>query len=235
MGKRNFDLNKLPTHVAIIMDGNGTWARKRGLPRNYGHRMGARTLLNLVYYANEIGIKYLTVFAFSTENWKRPKEEVDYLMSMPIEFLEENRDKLDKDNIKIKVIGRRDRITKELKERIIEIENKTKNNTGLNFIIAFDYGAQDELTRAINKIIAEKVEKVDTTDISNYLDTKDIPNVDLLIRTSGQVRISNFLLWQIAYSELYFTNTLWPDFSIKQFNKSLIEYQKRERRFGGLK
>lgn len=235
MRKSKIDLNKLPSHVAIIMDGNGTWAKKRSLPRNFGHKRGAKTLLDLVYYANEIGIKYLTVFAFSTENWKRPKEEVDYLMNMPIEFLNENRGKLNSDNIKISIIGRKDRINDKLKEKMVEIEEETKNNTGLNFIIAFDYGAQDEILRAVNRIIEEKLDKVDDQIFEKYLDTFNIPNVDLLIRTSGQIRISNFLLWQIAYSELIFTNTLWPDFSIKEFNKTLLEYQKRERRFGGLK
>lgn len=235
MRKSKLDLSKLPKHVAIIMDGNGTWAKRRGLPRTYGHKAGAKTLQNLVYYANSIGIKYLTVYAFSTENWKRPKEEVDYLMSMPIEFLNENKDKMHKDNIKITVIGRRDRINADLIKIINEVENDTKNNTGLNFIIAFDYGAQDEIIRAVNKIITNKVKEIDEESFSDYLDTKGIPNVDFVIRTSGQVRISNFLLWQIAYSELYFTDTLWPDFSSRQFEKALLEYQKRERRFGGLK
>lgn len=235
MRKSKLDLTRLPNHVAIIMDGNGTWAKRRGLPRTYGHKMGAKTLQNLVFYANSIGLKYLTVFAFSTENWKRPKDEVDYLMNMPIEFLRDNKERIQLDNIKVKVIGRRDRIKTELIEKIIEIENETQNNTGLTFIIAFDYGGQDEIIRAINKIITDKCNNIDANIFRNYLDTKDIPDVDLLIRTSGQIRISNFLLWQIAYSELCFIDTLWPDFSIKRFEKTLIEYQSRDRRFGGIK
>lgn len=235
MRKQKIDFNNIPSHIAIIMDGNGTWAKKRGLPRNYGHKRGAKTLMDLVYYANEINVKYLTVYAFSTENWKRPKEEVDYLMNLPIDFINENRGKLESDNIKVSLIGRRDRLNDELIEKINEIEKDTKNNTGLHFIIAFDYGGHDEIVRAVNKAINDGVKEVDTTSFSKYLDTFEIPNVDFLIRTSGQVRISNYLLWQIAYSELYFTNTLWPDFNIKEFNKALIEYQKRERRFGGIK
>lgn len=235
MRKSKLDLTRLPEHIGIIMDGNGTWAKKRGLPRNYGHKKGAKTLIDLVYYANELGIKYFTVFAFSTENWKRPKEEVDYLMNLPIDFINENKDKMNNDNIIISLIGRRDRINDELKEKINEIEEETKNNSGLHFIIAFDYGSQDEIVRAINNIIKDKVEIVNEELFESYLDTNGFPMVDLLIRTSKQIRISNFLLWQIAYSELFFTNTLWPDFNIKEFNKALIEYQKRERRFGGLK
>lgn len=229
------NLNIIPGHVAIIMDGNGTWAKRRGLPRNYGHKRGAKTLIDLVYYSNQIGVKYLTVFAFSTENWKRPKEEVDYLMNLPIDFINENKNKLQTDNIKVNLIGRRDRINDNLMEKVNEIEKDTKNNTGLNFIIAFDYGSQDEIIRAVNNIIKDNLLSIDNEVFEKYLDTKNIPNVDLLIRTSNQLRISNFLLWQIAYSELYFTSTLWPDFSIKEYNKALKIFQKRERRFGGIK
>jgi len=235
MRKLKLDEVQLPNHIGIIMDGNGTWANKRGLPRNYGHKRGAKTLVDLVYYANDLGIKYLTVYAFSTENWNRPKEEVDYLMSLPIDFINENKDKLNQNNIKVNLIGRRDRINSELIEKINEAESTTKDNTGLNFIIAFDYGSQDEILRAVNKIINDEIETVDKELFEKYLDTANIPNVDLLIRTSNQIRISNFLLWQIAYSELYFTDTLWPNFSKNAFNKALLEYQKRERRFGGLK
>jgi undecaprenyl diphosphate synthase len=235
MRNEKIDLSRLPMHVGIIMDGNGTWANKRNLPRNYGHKRGAKTLIDLVYYANEIGIKYLTVFAFSTENWKRPQEEVEFLMNLPINFLNENKEKLNKENIKINLIGRRDRINANLLQKINEAEEETKNNNGINFIIAFDYGSHDEIVRAVNKIIDDKLTTVDEETFARYLDTASIPSVDLLIRTSNQIRISNFLLWQIAYSELYFTNTLWPDFNKREFNKALIEYQKRERRFGGIK
>lgn len=231
--KSRFD--KLPNHVAIIMDGNGTWAKKRGLPRNYGHKRGAKTLSELIIYANEIGIKYLTVFAFSTENWSRPKAEVDYLMKLPIDFIKENEDVLERDNIRFRCIGNREQLSVELQTKIQEAEEKTKNNQGLSFIIAFNYGSYDEIVRAVNNIIKDDLKDVDIDIFKRYLYTKDIPDVDLLIRTSGQLRISNFLLLQIAYSELYFTNTLWPDFDKTAFNKALEEYAIRERRYGGIK
>ncbi len=224
----------LPTHVAIIMDGNGRWAKMRGYPRNLGHRKGAQSLNKIVKYANKIGIKYLTVFAFSTENWKRPKEEVDYLMKLPFEFLDRYDKSFKNENIKLTVIGKKEGLPQALVDKIIEIENKTKTNTGLNFIIALNYGSQDEIIDAINYILENNI-KVTKETFSNYLYTKDIPNVDLLIRTSGENRISNFLLWQIAYSELYFTDVLWPDFNQKCFDEALLDYSKRERRFGGLK
>lgn len=231
--KNKFD--KLPNHVAIIMDGNGTWARKRGLPRNYGHKRGAKTLSELIIYANEIGIKYLTVFAFSTENWSRPKKEVDYLMKLPIDFIKENEDLLEKDNVRFRCIGYREQLSLELQTKIQEAEDKTKDNQGLCFIIAFNYGSYDEIVRAVNNIIQDDLKNVDIDTLKSYLYTKDIPDVDLLIRTSGQLRISNFLLLQIVYSELYFTNTLWPDFDKTAFNKALEEYAIRERRYGGIK
>ncbi len=232
--QKNIQAN-IPDHIAIIMDGNGTWAKRRGLPRNYGHRSGANRLIELVYYANELGLKYLTVFAFSTENWSRPKEEVDFLLKLPFEFIEENKEKLISSNIKVELIGRRDRIDEKLREQIYSIEEDTKLNTGLTFIIAFDYGSQDEILRAINKILEEDIKEIDKQTFEGYLDTKNYPNIDLLIRTSGQKRISNFLLWQIAYSEIYITKTLWPAFGKKAFNKALKDYKKRERRYGGLK
>lgn len=227
-------LDSLPSHVAFIMDGNGTWAKRRGLPRNFGHKMGAERLVNLVYYANDLNIKYMTVYAFSTENWKRPKEEVDFLMELPIEFIEKHKDEMLKRNIKVSLIGRRVNIKPELLKKINDIEEELINNTGLHFIIAFDYGAQNEIVRAVNKVIADNKSVINEEDFANYLDTKGIPNVDLLIRTSGQIRLSNFMLWQIAYSELIFTKTLWPSFKISNFNKALKEYSKRTRRYGGL-
>lgn len=228
------DINNLPTHVAVIMDGNGRWAKKRGLPRNMGHRKGAETLVKLVKYANQKGIKYLTVYAFSSENWNRPQSEVDYLMKLPFEFLNKFDKNFGKENIKIKVIGRRDRLPMELINKINEIETKTINNTGLTFIIALNYGSQDELIDAINEISKQNI-IVTKESFNNYLYTRDIPDVDLMIRTSGEYRLSNFLLWQLAYSELYFTDILWPDFNQKCFDEALVNYSKRERRFGGLK
>ena len=233
--------NSIPRHVAIIMDGNGTWAKKRGLPRNMGHRKGAKTLVDITKAANELKIEYLTVFAFSTENWSRPKEEVEYLMSLPQTLLSEYKDDMKNDNIKFKVIGSHKGLSLEQIEKIEEAERETANNTGLNLIVAFNYGSQDEIIEAIknivNDILKNKLNLQDLTKekFSEYLYTKDIPSVDLLIRTSGQYRISNFLLWQISYSELYFTKTLWPDFKKKDLEKAIFSYKGRDRRFGGIK
>ena len=233
--------NSIPRHVAIIMDGNGTWAKKRGLPRNMGHRKGAKTLVDITKAANELKIEYLTVFAFSTENWSRPKEEVEYLMSLPQTLLSEYKDDMKNDNIKFKVIGSHKGLSLEQIEKIEEAERETANNTGLNLIVAFNYGSQDEIIEAskniVNDILKNKLNLQDLTKekFSEYLYTKDIPSVDLLIRTSGQYRISNFLLWQISYSEPYFTKTLWPDFKKKDLEKAILSYKGRDRRFGGIK
>lgn len=231
----NQKLKKIPSHVAIIMDGNGTWAKKRGLPRNLGHRQGAKTLLEIVKASDKLGIKYLTVFAFSTENWSRPKEEVDFLMKLPLEFLTQYQDEFLKSNIKFKAIGKISELPEELREKIAEFEQKSFNNNGLNFIIAINYGAHEEILHACNQLIANHKNEVSKQDFIEHLYTSDIPDVDLLIRTSGQIRISNFLLWQIAYSELYFTDVLWPDFKEKELIKALKAYESRERRFGGIK
>lgn len=235
------ELNRVPTHVAIIMDGNGTWATKRGLARNLGHRKGSKTLVDITKASSELGIKYLTVFAFSTENWSRPKEEVDYLMKLPEQLLNDYQNNMMKDNIRFRMIGSYDKLSKSQIEKIEEVTEKTKNNTGLNLVVAFNYGSHDEIINATKEITKEvlknkiKVEDINKETFSNYLYTKDIPPVDLLIRTSGQYRISNFLLWQISYSEIYFTKTLWPDFKKKDLEKAIESFNKRDRRFGGLK
>ncbi|MDD3349193.1 MAG: isoprenyl transferase [Bacilli bacterium] len=232
---------RLPGHIAIIMDGNGTWAKKRGLPRNFGHRKGVQTLINTVKYCQQIGIEYLTVFAFSTENWSRPKEEVDYLMKLPEQFLESYRQTMRDNGVKLRVIGRKDNLGEKLLQKIIEVERETMNNSNINFTIAFNYGGKDEILNATKHIaMALKEDKIKLNDINeklfyDYLYTKDLPVVDLLIRTSNQIRISNFLLWQIAYSELYFTDVLWPDFRRRDLDKAIDEYKNRNRRFGGLK
>lgn len=232
---------KLPQHIAIIMDGNGTWANKRGLPRNLGHRKGVQTLINTVKYCQQIGIKYLTVFAFSTENWSRPQEEVDYLMKLPEQFLETYRKTMRENGIRLRVIGRKDNLNEKNLNKIAEVEAETKDNNKLNFTIAFNYGGKEEIVAATKNIINDfstgkiQVNDLDEKTFANYLYTKDLPVVDLLIRTSNQIRISNFLLWQIAYSELYFTDTLWPDFKRRDLDKALVEYENRNRRFGGLK
>ncbi|HNZ50196.1 MAG TPA: isoprenyl transferase [Bacilli bacterium] len=226
---------KLPNHVAIIMDGNGTWAKKRGLPRTMGHRQGAKTLLEVVKASQSIGIKYLTVFAFSTENWSRPQEEVDYLMKLPFEFLAQYQDDFQKSEIKFQAIGKIDDLPEPLQAKIKEVEQQSLNNTGLNLIVAVNYGGHEEIVHACNQLLKQNKNMITEADFVAQLYTNNIPDVDLLIRTSGQMRISNFLLWQIAYSEIYFTEVLWPDFHKKELIKALKAYESRDRRFGGIK
>ncbi len=225
----------LPKHLAIIMDGNGTWAKKRGLNRNYGHRKGAAALKEIVIYASKIGIKYLTVFAFSTENWNRPQEEVDYLLKLPKDFLNDYQEMFSEYDLRLHWLGSKERLPQDVIEDIEHYEQKTKNNKGLNFIIAFNYGGRDEIINAVNSVLKDNVSVITEEEFSKYLYTKELPDVDLLIRTSNQIRISNFMLWKLAYSELYFTDVLWPDFQPKHLNLALEEYQRRERRYGGIK
>ncbi len=225
-------INKLnlPNHLAIILDGNGRWAKKRGMPRTYGHQQGVKNLIKISKYCNEIGIKNLTVYAFSTENWNRPKEEVDYLM----ELLKSNFDRLAKktdSNICIKVIGERTNLRSDLLDIINKVEEATKDNNGMKLNIAFNYGSRDELVHAM-KCVVENNEEINKDNISKHLYVQD---VDLLIRTSGECRISNFLLWQISYSEFYFTKVHWPAFNKKELDKALLDFSSRNRRFGGLK
>lgn len=230
----------IPVHIAIIMDGNGRWAAKRGLPRNVGHREGANTLKRVVKSCDELGIRYLTVYAFSTENWTRPKEEVASLMSLLLEFLKNADNELAGKNIRIKVIGETEGLTSEIKKEIVRITNKTGSNTGLTLLIALNYGSRSEITGAVARIAREvKKGSLNPDDISeklisSYLYTADIPDPDLVIRPSGEHRISNFLLWQSSYSEFWYSDILWPDFSKKYLQEAIDEYQKRNRRFGGL-
>ncbi len=231
----------VPEHIAIILDGNGRWAKKRLLPRTFGHRKGALNIRTIARYANKIGVKYMTVFCFSTENWSRPEEEVSYLMNHPVRFIKRYRDDLLNSNIRIKLAGRRDRIPQPLLNSLIDLEESSKNHTGLTLTLCIDYGSFDELSRGIKTMVNEikegklSVDDINQQTILSHLDTKDLPPVDLMIRTSGEIRISNFLLLQIAYAELYFTDTLWPDFSEKDLLKAIENYQSRNRRFGGLK
>lgn len=229
-------INKLnlPNHLAIILDGNGRWAKKRGMPRTYGHQQGVKNLIKISKYCNEIGIKNLTVYAFSTENWNRPKEEVDYLMNLLEEYFNGLDKNLRKRNIKLKVIGEKTNLSDKLTNIINEVQDKSKNNTGMILNIAFNYGSKDEIINAVKGIIKDNV-ILSKENIDKYLYTSESGNIDLLIRTSGEQRISNFLLWQIAYAELYFTKVYWPDFNKKELHKALESYQKRDRRFGGLK
>lgn len=220
--------NKKPKHLAIILDGNGRWAKKRGLKRSIGHYYGGLNVAKIAKYANQIGIETLTVYAFSTENWNRPEEEISFLMTKPIEMIDKHKKEIIDSKIKITFIGRRDRLPKELLETMIEVEDITKNNPGMNLIIAADYGAYDEILTAIPKMKENTKEELE----KNLMVSKP---VDLLIRTSGEQRLSNFLLWQNGYAEFYFTKKHWPSFNPKELNRALKSYSKRNRRFGGIK
>lgn len=238
---QELDMNRIPEHIGIILDGNGRWAKKRHMPRMYGHRHGAFTLRDIARYANSIGVKYMTVYCFSTENWKRPEDEVGYLMKAPSQFFKRFfKDLVVNTNIRYQVIGREDRIPPVLSNTLKEAVELTKNHTGMVLTLCIDYGSQDEITTAVKEIAKEakdgaiEINDITPEMITNHLFTKDYPKLDLLIRTSGECRLSNFLLWQAAYSELYFTDTLFPDFTPEELKKALIAYQGRDRRFGGL-
>ncbi len=228
----------LPRHVAVIMDGNGRWAKKRGLTRVLGHRKGVNAVRETVEAASELNIKALTLYTFSTENWNRPKAEVNTLMSILVSSLKKELPTFQKNNIKLQTIGNIDKLPNKAKKELKETIEKTKNNTQLILTLALNYGSREEIintTKLISKKIVNnelKVEEIDENTINNHLYTFTLPDVDFLIRTSGELRISNFLLWQIAYAELYFTEVLWPDFNKDDFYKAIINYQSRERRFG---
>ena len=234
------DMNNIPKHIAIILDGNGRWAKSKLKPRFFGHREGALNISRVAKYCDELGIEALTCFCFSTENWKRPKEEVNYLMSTPVKFYKRYKNKIINSNYKIQVIGRKDRIPEDLLNIIKEIENETKNHSGLKLTLCIDYGSYEEITSAVKNIASKvKLGEISVDDITpelidSNLYTNGLPKLDLLIRTSGEERISNFLLWQLAYSELYFTKVYWPEFDLKELKKAIISYQSRNRRFGGL-
>lgn len=232
------DIKILPAHIAIIMDGNGRWAQKRNLRRVDGHKKGIEVLRRITEYVYNKKISYLTVFSFSKENWKRPKEEVDFLMELMKEYLLKEKDNILNKNIRLKIIGDRNDIPENLKTEIEMIEEKTKNKNGLTLTLAFSYSARDEIVRGAIKLVEGVLEgKIRKDDINenlfnSMLDTHDLPPPDLLIRTGGEIRLSNFLLWEIAYSELYFTPVLWPDFTEKDLEDALRDYASRERRYG---
>ena len=240
MDKIVLDENKIPTHVAIILDGNGRWAKERHLPRVLGHRKGGFNIYDVAKAAQELGIKYLTVYCFSTENWSRPDDEVNYIMSKPVRFFKRFRDTILNSSARIKMIGRRDRLPEDLLKIVNEMEEKTKDHTGLTLTLCVDYGSRDEITTAVKEIATLvknnelDINNITEQTITDHLFTKEYPPLDLLIRTSGEQRISNYLLWQLAYSELYFTNTYWPDFNKDELIKAIYSYQNRNRRFGGL-
>ena len=231
----------IPNHVAIILDGNGRWAKKKGMPRNYGHIQGAKNVEVICRAAYDMGIKYLTVYAFSTENWNRPQEEVDALMKLLNQYMKNCQKTAKKNNMCVRVIGDKTGLSEEIQRDIAALEDATKDYDGLHFTIALNYGGRDELVRAVKKIAKEvqegtvNPEEIDEKMVTAELDTAGLPEPDLMIRTSYELRISNFLLWQLAYSEFYFTEVPWPDFDEKELRKAVEEYQRRDRRFGLVK
>jgi undecaprenyl diphosphate synthase len=229
-------LTKIPSHVAIIMDGNGRWATSRGLPRMAGHRAGTENLRRIITASVEIGVRYLTLYAFSTENWGRPAQEVDGLMQIMAEVIDNELDELDKEGVQIRHLGHLEHVPATLREKVIKAVEKTRHNDTLILCIAFNYGGRDEIICAIKSMIADGKREDEINDelVSQYLFTAGVPDPDLIIRTSGEMRVSNFLIWQGAYSEWYFTPTFWPDFDKEQLRKALLDYASRDRRFGKL-
>lgn len=234
------DYNNLPVHIAIIMDGNGRWAKKRKLPRSVGHREGSNNLDKIAHFCGEIGIKYLTVYAFSTENWKRPKSEVNTLMELLLDYLKNAEKHIDGRSVRIRTIGDTSILSKEIQEQIVRVTKLTENNSGLTLSIAINYGGKDEIIHAVKELAKEvaegkiKYDIIDEAMITKRLYTKDIPDPDLLIRPGGEKRVSNFLIWQSAYTEFWYTDVLWPDFRKEHIIEAIKEYQLRNRRFGGV-
>ena len=232
---------KVPEHVAIILDGNGRWAKSKGMPRNYGHTVGAKNVETVCKAADEMGIRYLTLYAFSTENWNRPEGEVEALMKLLESYLQNCIRTANKNNMRVRVIGEISRLSRKFQDKIQNLEEVSAANTGLNLTIAINYGSRDEMIRAMKRMYADiregKLTENDITEktFSSYLDTGGLPDPDLLIRTSGEQRLSNYLLWQLAYSEFYFTNVPWPDFHKEELELAVEAYNKRDRRFGGIK
>ncbi len=228
-------MENLPLHVGIIMDGNGRWAVKKGLPRIEGHRKGAETTEKIVIAASNLGIKYLSLYAFSTENWKRPKEEVNFLFSLMYEYVRSKLNLFLENNVKFRAMGRLWELPDYLREGFAWMEEQTSHCTGMTAVFAVNYGGRQEIIDAVNSILREGLDSIDQETFRHYLYIPELPDLDLLIRTSGELRISNFLLWQSAYTELWFTETLWPDFTEEEFRRALEDFSKRERRFGGIK
>ena len=238
MMNKNIDINKLPRHIAIIMDGNGRWAAKKGLQRILGHDSGVKSVQEIVEEALNLNIPYLTLYAFSIDNWSRPQDEIGTLMNLLVKYLKSEFNKLIKNNIRLNTIGNIEALPKLVQDEVKRVSEKTKNNDKMVLTIALSYGAREEIEAVVKKIALEvknniiSIENVDQSIINKHLYTRNLPDVDLLIRTSGEQRVSNFLLWQIAYAELYFTKVYWPDFGKKDLHKALLNYQNRERRFG---
>lgn len=231
----------VPQHIAIILDGNGRWAAQHGMPRNIGHTQGAKNVETICREAWNLGVKYLTVYAFSTENWSRPKEEVDALMKLLRNYMKNCIKTAEKNHMRVRILGDKTGLAEDIQESIAKLEEASKNQDGLNFQIAINYGSRDEILRGMRRMLQDyqenpfSLEELDERKFQGYLDTADIPDPDLLIRTSGEQRISNYLLWQIAYTELYFTNVPWPDFTKEELVKAIEDYNSRDRRYGGIK
>ena len=236
--KEQIDKERLPRHIAIIMDGNGRWAKKQGLARMFGHKQGVETVHNITVAATKLGIEYLTLYTFSTENWNRPKEEVDALMTLLVDTIVKETPTLMNNNVRLQTIGDIERLPESTKQKFLRCIEETSHNTGLTMVIALSYSARWEITEAVRAAVKQaqegkmRAEDVNEQVVSSLMTTREMPDPDLLIRTSGEYRISNFLLWQLAYSELYFTDCLWPEFTEEEFYKAIVDYQKRERRFG---
>ena len=237
----DIDLEKVPEHIAIIMDGNGRWAKSRMMPRTYGHKAGVETIRKVVQEAQRLGIKYLTLYAFSTENWKRPKDEVSALMKLLVTYLRKELAELDKNDVKINTIGNISKLPQVCIDELEKSKEKTKDNKSLILTLALNYGGRADIIDAVRNICRDvESSKVEMNDIdeklfSNYLDTNGLVDPDLVVRTSGEQRLSNFLLWEVAYSEFYYTDIHWPDFDEEELQKAIYYYQKRDRRFGGVK
>lgn len=236
--KEQIDLSRLPRHIAIIMDGNGRWAKKQGLARMFGHKQGVETVHNITVAATKLGIEYLTLYTFSTENWNRPKEEVDALMILLVDTIAKETPTLMENNVRLQTIGDINRLPESARNKFLRCIEQTSKNTGLTMVLALSYSARWEITRAMQVAVQRaqenhlRIEDINEQFVAACMTTAEMPDPDLLIRTSGEYRISNFLLWQLAYSELYFTDCLWPEFTEEEFYKAIIDYQKRERRFG---
>jgi undecaprenyl diphosphate synthase len=236
--RKKIDTRKLPVHVAIIMDGNGRWARQRGKERIFGHQQGVNAVREVIECAAELGLKYLTLYTFSTENWNRPDDEISALMGIMVQSLNNETDTLIKNNIRLKAIGDVNRLAEDVRLRLFETMEQTSSANGLTLIVALSYSSRWEIVEAARKLAADvskgklKPSSIDENDFEKYLSTYGIPDPELMIRTSGELRVSNFLLWQLAYTELYFTELLWPDFGKEEFYEAIIDFQKRERRFG---
>ncbi len=239
--KSKIDFSNLPKHIAIIMDGNGRWAQQRGLARNFGHKEGVNRVVEIVEESSQLGIEYLSLYAFSTENWKRSDSEINGIMRLLVYFIDKELKRLHNNNVKLKVLGDISRLPNKAKLKVEEAIATTEENTGMIVNIALNYGARDEIVRATKKIVRDvnkgdlDIDNLDEELFSNYLYTKDQPDPDLLIRASGELRISNFLLYQLAYSEFWFSNILWPDFTADKLHEAIIDYQDRDRRYGGVK